>query len=91
MKRRRSKISVRRWRFRKSGNSGDRDYLAAIATERCGGLGAPFASVWLPTLLRLRPEAGVEVLETGLKKEALFRGWAQEPNGLRAFLMAMTW
>jgi hypothetical protein len=60
--------------LRKSGNSGDRDYLAAIATERLkGGLGVPFASVWLPTLLRLRPEAGVEVLETGLKGSAVSR------------------
>jgi hypothetical protein len=55
-------------------HSGDPEtarHLEALATRALSaGLDAPFASVWLPVLMQLNPEAGVDVLERGLQDQS---------------------
>ena len=56
----------------KAGNEEDRLFLKTVAAERLSkGLSVPFASVWLPTLLRLDPPNGVKLLEDGLMNAAI--------------------
>lgn len=56
----------------KNGNDDDRRFIELIAGQRLAdGLAAPFANVWLPALLHLNPDAGVEALEKGLKDSAV--------------------
>jgi ferredoxin-like protein FixX len=53
----------------KAGNDEDRRFIEAAATKRLSdGLSVPLVHVWLPALFRLRPAAGVTVLEVGLKQ-----------------------
>jgi len=55
----------------KSGNDDDRRSLEKTARQRLvHGLVLPFAKVWLPALIHLNAEAGVEALEEGLKESA---------------------
>jgi hypothetical protein len=55
----------------KAGNDDDRRFIETIAAQRLSkGLSVPFASVWLPALLRLHPAAGVDVLQAGLGRSA---------------------
>jgi hypothetical protein len=55
-------------------HSGDPEtarHLEALATRTLSaGLDASFASVWLPVLMQLNPETGVDVLERGLQDQS---------------------
>jgi hypothetical protein len=51
----------------RSGDPDNRAELAALSERQLAdGLNAPYATVWLPTLLELDPEKGVAKLEQGL-------------------------
>ncbi len=66
----------------KAGNNDDRRFIETVAAERLSkGLSVPFATVWLPALLRLNPVAGVEVLEAGLAQSAV----STEGSGAQLF------
>jgi hypothetical protein len=66
----------------KAGNDDDRRFIETVATARLSkGLSVPFATVWLPALLRLNPAAGVEVLATGLAQSAV----STEGSGAQLF------
>ncbi|WP_291566228.1 hypothetical protein [Bradyrhizobium sp.] len=66
----------------KAGNNDDRRFIETVAAERLSkGLSVPFATVWLPALIRLNPVAGVEVLEAGLAQSAV----STEGSGAQLF------
>ena len=66
----------------KAGNNDDRRFIETVAAERLSkGLSVPFATVWLPALLRLNPAAGVEVLEAALAQSAV----STEGSGAQLF------
>jgi hypothetical protein len=66
----------------KAGNSDDRRFIETVAAERLSkGISIPFATVWLPALLRLNAVAGVEVLEAGLAQSAV----STEGSGAQLF------
>lgn len=52
----------------KGGNDDDRHFIEMTAKQRLAdGLAVPFANVWLPALLHLNADTGVDALEKGLK------------------------
>jgi hypothetical protein len=56
----------------KAGNDDDRRFIETVAAERLSkGLSVPFARLWLPSILRLNPAAGVAFLEAGLEQSAI--------------------